>query len=45
METITQNTGVIGLRLYVDKTNTAAQKTYAAMGMDGSHYTVYEWMK
>jgi ribosomal protein S18 acetylase RimI-like enzyme len=36
---------IIGLRLYVDKSNTRAQKVYAAMGMNGDHYTVYEWMK
>jgi GNAT superfamily N-acetyltransferase len=37
--------GIIGLRLYVDKSNSRAQKAYAAMGMNGDHYTVYEWMK
>lgn len=36
---------LIGLRLYVDKSNTRAMKVYESMGMDGSHYTVYEWMK
>lgn len=36
---------LIGLRLYVDKSNERALKVYEAMGMDGSHYTVYEWMK
>jgi hypothetical protein len=36
---------MIGLRLYVDKKNEKGIKTYEAMGMDGSHYTVYEWMK
>ena len=34
-----------GLRLYVDKTNTNAQKVYEIMGMDGNHYLLYEWMK
>lgn len=34
-----------GLRLYVDKSNTRAMKVYAAMGMNGEHYTVYEAMK
>lgn len=34
-----------GIRLYVDKTNLQAQKTYAQIGMNGEHYTVYEWMK
>jgi GNAT superfamily N-acetyltransferase len=36
---------VIGLRLYVDKTNVHAQRVYEAMGMNGDHYTVYELMK
>ena len=34
-----------GIRLYVDKTNTSAQRTYEKLGMNGDHYTVYEWMK
>ncbi len=34
-----------GIRLYVDKSNLTAQKTYNAMGMNGEHYQVYEWMK
>jgi len=33
-----------GLRLYVDKTNQNAIKTYAAMGMTREHYDLYEWM-
>lgn len=36
---------VSGIRLYVDKTNLAAQQTYAALGMNGEHYLVFEWMK
>jgi GNAT superfamily N-acetyltransferase len=42
---VQQTQGLRGLRLYVDKSNARAQKVYEAMGMDGSHYTVYEWMK
>lgn len=42
---INEDPGLRGLRLYVDKSNARAMKTYEAMGMDGSHYTVYEWMK
>ena len=42
---IKDDPGLIGLRLYVDKTNDRAQKVYTAMGMDGEHYTVFEWMK
>lgn len=34
-----------GLRLYVDKTNMRAQEVYEKLGMDGSHYHLYEWMK
>lgn len=34
-----------GLRLYVDKTNTKAQKVYEALGMSGEHYHLYEWLK
>jgi len=34
-----------GIRLYLDKTNVAAQQTYNKIGMNGEHYTVYEWMK
>jgi len=37
--------GIAGLRLYVDSTNTPAQKTYEAMGMNGSHYKTFEWMR
>ncbi len=34
-----------GIRLYVDKSNTDAQKVYNAIGMDNDHYQLYEWMK
>ena len=34
-----------GIRLYVDKTNVKAQKAYEALGMDGEHYSMYEYMK
>ena len=37
--------GVRGLRLYVEKKNASAQRVYAALGMDGGHYGMYEWMK
>jgi ribosomal protein S18 acetylase RimI-like enzyme len=33
-----------GIRLYVDKTNIGAQKVYDAVGMNGNHYQMYEWM-
>lgn len=36
--------GAAGVRLYVDRENTRAQATYAALGMDGGHYRVFEAM-
>jgi GNAT superfamily N-acetyltransferase len=45
VDVISKDPGLRGLRLYVDKSNERAMKTYEKMGMDGSHYTVYEWMK
>ena len=39
-----QATGVKGLRLYVERDNLAAQKTYEAMGMDGQHYRMLQDM-
>ena len=39
-----QAAGVGGLRLYVDNTNTRAQAVYAALGMNGDHYRVFEDM-
>ena len=34
--------GVIGLRLYVEKDNAAARRTYAALGMQDAGYAMYE---
>ncbi|HRY31851.1 MAG TPA: GNAT family N-acetyltransferase [Bacteroidales bacterium] len=34
-----------GLRLYVDKGNLPAMAVYEALGMNGEHYRVFEWMK
>src|SRR6185437_7699459 len=36
---------VRGLRLYVEKKNTAAQAVYKALGMTDEHYKLFEWMK
>ncbi|HEY8011698.1 MAG TPA: GNAT family N-acetyltransferase [Rudaea sp.] len=33
--------GVIGLRLYVERDNARAQRTYAALGMQPTHYAIY----
>jgi ribosomal protein S18 acetylase RimI-like enzyme len=34
-----------GIRLYVDRTNAAAQRTYERLGMSREHYEMYEWLK
>ena len=34
-----------GIRLYVDRRNSAAQRVYERLGMNGDHYKLYEWMK
>jgi len=39
-----QAAGAGGLRLYVDNTNSRAQAAYAALGMTGDHYRVFEDM-
>lgn len=41
-EAIKENAG--GIRLYVDTTNMRAQSVYAALGMNGGHYKVFEDM-
>lgn len=42
---VSESRDLRGLRLYVDKTNEKAQKVYEALGMNGEHYHLYEWMK
>ncbi len=44
-ELVHNNSSIGGIRLYVDKTNTSAQKVYEALGMNGEHYRFYEDMK
>jgi ribosomal protein S18 acetylase RimI-like enzyme len=44
-EKVEANDQYRGIRLYVDKTNITAQKTYAAIGMSNEHYDLFEWMK
>lgn len=34
-----------GIRLYVDKSNDAAQKVYQSLGMTDEHYSTFEWFK
>lgn len=40
-----EDTGVCGFRLYVEKDNEVAQRTYSAMGMEETHYKMYEETK
>jgi GNAT superfamily N-acetyltransferase len=42
---VMNDTGVSGIRLYVDASNTVALSVYAALGMDDEHYRLCEWMK
>jgi GNAT superfamily N-acetyltransferase len=37
-----QDPRVCGLRLYVERANTGAQATYRAMGMEETHYLLFE---
>ena len=37
-----RDAGAVGLRLYVETENTAAQSTYASLGMQRCHYAMYE---
>lgn len=34
-----------GIRLYADKSNLAAHKTYENLGMNKDHYITFEWLK
>ena len=42
---VLKDKNIVGLRLYVDKTNANARKVYETMGMDDGHYLLFEWMK
>lgn len=35
---------LMGIRLYVDKSNEKAIQVYRRIGMDGEHYQLFEWM-
>jgi GNAT superfamily N-acetyltransferase len=41
-ELAAQDESVCGFRLYVERNNTVAQKTYAKLGMDETEYLMYE---
>ena len=42
---VMQRADVSGVRLYVDRTNLRAQQAYTRVGMNGEHYSTFEWMK
>ena len=42
---VQQSSQLVGLRLYVDKQNSSAQKVYEKLGMNKDHYELYEWLK
>lgn len=42
---VTEDPDLKGIRLYVDKSNAGARHVYEGLGMNGEHYTVFEWMK
>ena len=42
---VVDNQNLRGIRLYADKTNTAAHGVYEHLGMTAEHYQMYEWMK
>lgn len=44
-ENVAREEGLKGIRLYVDRSNKAAQDVYEKIGMDGHHYQLYEWIK
>ncbi len=41
---VNHNSQLVGIRLYVDKTNVAAQRVYQKLGMNARQYDLYEWM-
>ncbi|GAA0853486.1 GNAT family N-acetyltransferase [Aliiglaciecola litoralis] len=41
-ELASETSGVCGFRLYVEKDNLIAQRTYESLGMHSSHYYMYE---
>ena len=45
VKAMVEQSAVRGIRLYVDKRNTAAQEVYTRLGMNGEHYQLFEWMK
>ncbi len=44
-EQVQSSPGFAGLRLYVERRNTAAQRVYERLGMTREHYEMFEWLK
>jgi GNAT superfamily N-acetyltransferase len=44
-EIVLHNVDYRGIRLYVDNSNKSAGEVYRKIGMNGEHYSVWEWMK
>ena len=44
-EEVINNANLKGIRLYADKSNYPAQKTYQTLGMSPDHYVTFEWLK
>jgi GNAT superfamily N-acetyltransferase len=44
-ERVLATPGLMGIRLYVDRRNTAAQSVYERLGMSCEHYATFEWLK
>lgn len=42
---VLENSNLNGIRLYADKSNMAAHKTYRKLGMVDDHYVTFEWLK
>ncbi len=44
-EEVLNDVNLKGIRLYADKSNYPAQKTYKSLGMSPDHYVTFEWLK
>lgn len=44
-EKVLEDKSLNGIRLYADKSNVAAHKTYRKLGMSPDHYITFEWLK
>jgi len=42
---VLENENLNGIRLYADKANLTAHKTYQKLGMSPDHYITFEWLK